>query len=60
VDIAPYENGIQWNNDKLWKKLAREVFKSVQILQLNGTIKSNFRWGGFWTGLEDKPHWEVR
>jgi peptidoglycan L-alanyl-D-glutamate endopeptidase CwlK len=61
VDIAPYHSGsIQWDNDKLWKMLARTVWSSIQELKNDGLIRHNFRWGGFWTTFDDKPHWEIR
>ena len=61
VDIVPFSNGsMQWNDDKLWKKLSREVWKSIQMLLLQGKISNEIRWGGFWTSMVDKPHWEIK
>jgi len=61
VDIAPYRNGIDWNNIGEFKKLAGLIFG---IAHSKG-IK--LRWGGTWGGLDDLnqskfldfPHFEL-
>lgn len=61
VDLVPYHSGgVHWDDQKLWKILARVIFDTVQNLKDDGLIKKNIRWGGFWTSFDDKPHWELR
>ena len=46
-DVVPIENGkVNWNS-KNWNKIG-QIGKSV-----------GFNWGGDWTGLVDKPHFEM-
>ena len=59
VDIYPYPiprlpNGEIDSKSKAWNELADAGLKVAGKLGID-----NLTWGGFWTSLVDKPHWEI-
>lgn len=53
VDIAPYKNGINWEDIEGFKKLSKIVFKKAKELKID------IEWGGNWK-MRDYPHWELK
>lgn len=53
VDIAPYNNGINWNDLEAFKNLGELVKKKANELNIN------IAWGGDWKTFKDMPHFEI-
>ena len=60
VDIAPYRNGIVWHDEKLWRSLAKIVFRETQFLIAKGELTHYIEWGGLWRNFLDRPHWQIK
>lgn len=53
VDLAPYNNGIDWNDIDKFKELAGHMFTAADKLGIK------IRWGGSFTTLKDYDHYEL-
>lgn len=53
VDVAPYRDGIEWNDEKLWKELLDHIRDCAEFLG----VKVKF--GADWKTFVDKPHVEL-
>jgi peptidoglycan L-alanyl-D-glutamate endopeptidase CwlK len=54
VDIAPYNNGINWNDIQRFKDLAEIVKECAEKLDIS------VEWGGDWVKFKDYPHWQLK
>ena len=60
VDIVAFSDGRQqWNDERLYRKLAKYMFGEWQHLAVNGTITHRLEWGGMW-GWLDMPHYQIK
>lgn len=53
VDIAPYNNGIDWNNHVAFHELAK------RFLQIAEHKRIRVEWGGNWKDFRDLVHFEM-
>lgn len=58
VDLAPYP--IDWKNVERFREMIIRFDALAHILRTMGKIKSNFVYGGYWAGLKDWPHIEIK
>lgn len=56
VDVCPYipGRGLVWDDDGLWDRLAVHIIETARKMDIP------IQWGGSFTSIVDKPHFELR